>query len=168
MEYQVVGYGSLESHESLKETIKDKPFKQIIVKGYKRVFNLKEEKSKDPDVLNLIKNKKSDFNGVLFKVNEKELKKIKEREDIYNIEETLCYNFNTNKKLSKCLIFIDKLIYIDNKNLLPNKEYFILCRKAAYKISKKFGEYWDNSTYTSSGEKISDWLKSHKEYNKLD
>ncbi len=165
MDYNIIGYGSLLSHKSLKEDCKDKKFKQVIVKGYKRIFNIDEGNSHD--VLNLTPEKSSAFNGVLFKVNDRELKKLKEREDWYNIEESECYNFNTNKKAGKCLLFIDHMILIDKHHKNPDKRYFILCREAAYHISKKFGRYWDETTYVSSGKKVSEWIKTNPEYNTI-
>ncbi|MEK6908744.1 MAG: hypothetical protein AABX23_01690 [Nanoarchaeota archaeon] len=54
-----IGYGSLLSHSSLKETIKDKKFTPIIVKGYKRIFNLKIRNNGKTDILNLIKDKRA-------------------------------------------------------------------------------------------------------------
>lgn len=165
--YNIVGYGSLMSHKLLKETCKDKRFQPVIVKGYKRVFNIAEYKSKDPDVLNLEKSKESSFNGVVFKINEEELLKMKKREDWYNLEESDYYAFDTNNKIGKCYLFIDHLILIDKHHKNPNKKYFILCREAAYHLSKKFGEFWDNTTFVSSGEKISEWIRKNPEYNTI-
>ena len=164
MEYHLIGYGSLMSHQSLRETIPDKHFTPVIVKGYKRIFNLAE---KNGDVLNLIKSRKSFFNGVLFKVNEKELIKIKKREDEYNLEETSAYDFLTKKKLCKCLIVTDNIISIDRKKRKPDKSYFTLCRESAYHISKEFGRYWDNTSFISNGQKVSNWIKNHPEYQTL-
>ncbi len=163
MKYNFVGYGSLMSHKSLEKTVENKHFKPVIVKGYKRVFNIIEA----GDVLNLKKNKNSRFNGVLFRVNEKELKKIRRREKGYSLEQTWAYNFLNGKKLCKCFIVIDHLFFIDKRRRKPNKGYFVLCREAAYHISKKFGEYWDNTTYISTGEKVSSWIKRNKEYNTI-
>lgn len=167
MMHNIVGYGSLISHKSLRETIPDKVFRPVFVKGYKRIFNLALENSKDPDVLNLIKSPKSVFNGVLFKANDKELLRIKEREAEYNIEEARAYDFYTNIALCKCLIAIDHVIAIDKHHNNPNKGYFILCREAAYHISKKFGEFWDKTTYLSNGENIEKWIKKNKQYDTI-
>jgi hypothetical protein len=162
MEYSLVGYGSLISHKSLTETIKDRKFIPVIVRGYKRIFNLFVDNKKD--VLNVKKSADSKFNGVLMKVNDEELKKIKLREDVYEFTETEIYDFKTKKKLGKALIVIDRFIDIDKNNLLPDKRYFILCRESAYHISKEFGLFWDKTTYTSDNEKISEWIKNHREY----
>ncbi|MDP1695619.1 MAG: hypothetical protein Q8L29_01745 [archaeon] len=167
MNYKIAGYGSLLSHKSLKETIPNKKFKKIIIKGFKRIFNVIDAKSKNPDVLNIEKSSNHLFNGILFSVNLKELKKLKEREDDYNLEEIEYYDFQTGKILGKCLIYIDHSIAIDHHHKNPNKKYFILCREAAYHINKKFGQLWDDTTFTSTGEKIADWIKSHKEYNSI-
>ena len=165
MEYEIVGYGSLISHNSLKETCKDKEFQEVIIKGYKRIFNI--AKNNKFDILNIKESKKDKLNAVLFKVNEKELKKLKEREDWYNFEETLTYDFKTDKLLTKALISIDHTVCIDKSNHPPNKSYFILCREAAYHISKDFGKFWDETTFNSSGKKVSDWIKQHPKYNTI-
>ncbi|MEK6891149.1 MAG: hypothetical protein AABX03_03340 [Nanoarchaeota archaeon] len=167
MEHNLVGYGSLLSHKSLKETINNKHFKPVIVKGYKRIFNIAVKKEENFDELNLEKSKKSKFNGVMFKVNEDELEKINKREREYNLEEVEVYDFKTGKRLGKSLVVVDYFIKIDRKNKLPSKSYFILCRQAAYHISKEFGKYWDKTSFISDEERVDKWIKNHKEYDKL-
>lgn len=168
MDYEVIGYGSLLSHKSLKETIPNKHFTQVIVRGYKRVFNIADIKSENPDVLNVITSPKHFFNGVMFKVNEKELAKIKKRENVYKLRETFAYDFLTGKELCECFICVDLHFEIDKQNRKPNKSYFILCREAAYHISKIFGNFWDETTFTSDNKRITDWIKENKEYNTID
>ncbi len=166
MEYNFVGYGSLINHNSLSKTIKDKIFILIIVKGYKRIFDIVEEDKKE-DCLNIVKSEKDDFNAVMFKINEEELIKLKEREDVYNLEEVEVYDFKTLRKLGTALISSDPYVGIDKRGLLPDERYFILCREAAYNISEEFGNYWDKTTFTSKGKKISDWIKKHPEFDSL-
>jgi len=165
MKYLIVGYGSLMSHNSLKETLRDKHFRLVIVRDFKRVFNLLIDSGKD--VLNLVKDSGCKFNGVLFEVDEPELKKLKKREEEYNLEEVNVYDFKSKKKIGKGLICIDYFIGVDKMNKLPDKRYFILCREAAYHISKEFGVFWDKTTYTSNNEQISKWIKKHKEYDSI-
>ncbi|MBU3924258.1 MAG: hypothetical protein KJ592_05040 [Nanoarchaeota archaeon] len=162
--YPIVGYGSLLSHSSLRETIKDKRFQKILVKGYKRIFNLIDGKT---DILNLEKSKTDHFNAILFYVNDEELKKLKLREDEYNLEKVDVFDFTTKEKISEAYISIDYIIDIDSGKKQPNKEYFTLCRSAAYELGNDFGKYWDETTYTSSNEKITNWIKKNKEYDKL-
>jgi len=166
MKYNFVGYGSLLSHNSLSKTIKDKKFIPVVVKGYKRIFDLIEDNKKQ-DCLNVIKSKKDFFNAIMFSINEKELTKIKEREDVYNLEDVEVYDFKSRIKLGKALISSDSIVGIDHKGLLPDRRYFILCREAAYHISKEFGKMWDKTTFTSKGIKISKWIKKHKGYDTI-
>jgi hypothetical protein len=162
----IVGYGSLVSHNSLKETIKDKHFIPVIVKGYKRIFDIAQIEGENSDVLNLKKSPKNEFNGVMFSVTDKELEKLKQREDGYELEQVPAYHFKTKDKLGNCFVFLDKTDL--DKSLFPYRSYFLLCRDAAYHISKKFGKMWDETTFVSTGEKISEWLKEHKEYDDID
>ncbi len=165
MEYKVVGYGSLISHNSLKEDIGDKRFKPVIVKGFKRIFDIYE--GKRGDVLNLEEDKKGKFNGVMFKVDENELRKLRKREDVYGFEKKNVYDFKTRKKIGKALLFIDFFIDIDKKKKLPDKRYFILCREAVYHISKEFGRMWDKTTFVADGERVDKWIKKHGDFDSL-
>lgn len=167
MKYNFVGYGSLLDHKSLRESIKDKKFRQVIIKGYKRIFNISEKEKENSDILNIQKSKSSYFNAVLFKVDEKELKALKRREDDYNLEKVDVYDFKTKKKIGKALIDIDYFVSIDKNKKLPSRKYFILCRKAAYNISKKFGKMWDKTTYISDNECVDNWIKNNKEYDTI-
>jgi hypothetical protein len=167
MKYNFVGYGSLLSHESLKQSIEDKNFRLVKVKGYKRIFNLSTKKDENADVLNIKKSKTHHFNGVLFSINDKELKEIKEREDDYNLEKVDVYDFKTNKKLGKAFFVIDYIVSIDKKKKFPSKSYFIMCRQAAYNISREFGEYWDKTTYISDNESVYQWIKKHPDYDTI-
>jgi cation transport regulator ChaC len=162
IKYYFFGYGSLLDHKSLKQSIRDKKFHQAYIKGYKRIFNLKEGKKHKSDILNLIKKRGYSCNGVLFKVNKDELKSLTRREDEYNLEQTTAYDFLTRKRIGKCFMVIDYLVSIDKGKFNPNKSYFNLCRKAAYSLSNKFGKQWDKTTFLSNGISVQDWLnKKH-------
>lgn len=162
MQNNFVGYGSLLNHNSLKETVHDKKFKLVIVKGYKRIFNLDIRKNGKSDVLNVVKSKNNFFNGVMFKISESDLFKLKKREDEYNLEEVIVYDFKTKKRLGKALIAIDYFVGIDHDHKKPNEHYFHLCREGAYHLGKDFGKVWDETTYTSDNKKISKWIKDIK------
>jgi len=122
---------------------------------------------KDPDYLNVVKSKNNSINGVMFKTDEKELIKLKRRELEYNMELVDIYDFLTHKKIGKGFLFVDNFIRIDKSKKKPQKSYFILCREAAYHISREFGEYWDKTTYTSNKKNIKDFLKKNKKYNTI-
>lgn len=159
--YNFVGYGSLLSHKSLKETIKDKKFKKVLLNGYKRVFNLSLSEKYNEDVLNLVKSRGSSCNAVIFKVTEKELEKLNHREAEYNLEEIPVYDLS-GKKIGKALASIDKFIKIDNEARLPSKSYLKLCRDAAYKIGKRFGKIWDDTTFLADGRSVREYFKDEK------
>lgn len=165
MKHKVVGYGSLMSHKSLEVTMHEKKkFKPVVVRGYKRVFNLKTNLLGKSDCLNVMKSPGNKFNAIVFSVDDVDLRKLKERETDYNVEETEAFDFSTGELVGKCLLFTDYLVGIDHSRKKPSKSYFKLCREAAYHLSKEFGKMWDETTFTSSGEKISDWIKSHPQY----
>ena len=103
----------------------------------------------------------------MFKVDEEELKKIYQREMEYNMEKTSVYDWKTKKKIGEGLVVIDYFVEIDKKGKLPSKPYFLLCRKAAYRISREFGKMWDKTTYISNDEKVIDWIKNHPEYDRI-
>jgi cation transport regulator ChaC len=166
-EYAIVAYGSLMSHQSIRETIPDRHFTPVIVKGYQRIFDLAVERGKCPDVLNVVKASGHSFNGLLFKVTNTELRKIKEREDDYNLVYTWAYEFLTGQRLCRCLVSTDVIVALDQRSRKPNKSYFIMCREAAYHVSPEFGVYWDMTTYTVRGQTITDWIKKNKTYNTL-
>lgn len=165
--YTMVAYGSLMSHQSIRETIPDRHFTPVIVKGYRRIFDLAVERGKSPDVLNVLPAAGKSFNGLLFRVTDTELRKVKEREDDYNLQETWAYDFMTGARLCKCLVSTDVLVGLDKRRRSPNREYFILCREAAYHVSQEFGVYWDNTTYTSSGQVVTRWIKQHRSYDTI-
>ena len=115
----------------------------------------------------MAKSKDHEFNGVLFELDDSELNALKRREYHYNLEETKAYDFTTKKLLGMSLVVIDYYVCIDHLHRCPNKPYFILCREAAYEISEKFGKFWDETTYTSGNEKISDWIKKNPNYDTI-
>lgn len=166
MTYRIFGYGSLISRRSLGGTLADadRTFTPAVVKGYRRVFNYKEERDRDPDMLNLVKDGRAHVNGVVFEVTEEELAKLKAREDVYNFEPVIAHDFETGKKIGECLASVDPYINIDHDGNLPDKAYFLMCRQAAYAVSKAFGKMWDETTYTAKGERVSEWLEKHPQY----
>ncbi len=165
--YKFVGYGSLLSHRSFHPSEKDaKILGAVIVKGYKRIFDISES-GKNSDVLNVEKSSGSEFNGILFEVDERELGKLSDREDWYNFEPVKVYDFKTKKPLGKALVCVDHYLFIDKRKELPAKDYFILCREAAYHLSGEFGKFWDETTFLSNGEKVAEWIKNHKVYDTI-
>jgi hypothetical protein len=78
-----------------------------------------------------VKSPQSTFNGVLFQVNDAELKRIMKREDEYSLAEEWAYDFLTGKKLCKCLIVIDYVVSTDKDTRKPKKDTRVTSEKQA-------------------------------------
>jgi hypothetical protein len=167
MRFWLIGYGSLLNEKSFAKTLKLRPFRPVTVKGFKRVFNLAIRPGAGANVLNVLPKKNAHFNGVLFSVTEKELFVLKRREFDYNIVPCTAHDFKTGKRIRNCWVMSNELIMLDKKNRLPNKPYFIVCREGAYSISEAFGKEWDATTFTSSGTRISNWIKKRPGYDAI-
>lgn len=164
MRYYFVAYGSLMDHQALTESIVDRHFTPVIVKGFRRVFDVKDVKSKDPDVLNVEKARGHEFNGVLFRVSHPELRKLMKRETEYKLTRVQAREFLTGKLICRGFMVTDRGVGIDTGDRKPNRPYFIECRRAAYRVSAEFGRFYDATTYLSDGSKVSGWLKRHRSY----
>ena len=109
-EMWLVSYGSLMD----KEKIKGKDYRLVIVKDRKRIFNKvvsrkvwkRYSKGNEIATLNVIKNKKSSFNAIAYKINNKDFRKLKDREKDYHLEKAEVYDYKTNKKLGQYNIFV--------------------------------------------------------------
>ena len=173
---KIIGYGSLISKESLKRTIKTHSnFKEVLVHGYKRVFDLKSAKQMyepwdtDVAVLNVEKSKNARFNGVVYEVSLNEFHKLLEREKTYRIIKVKYSDYKTDKAEGEAFLFLGLEQYV-HPNLNPHTHYFHVCRKGAYSISDEYGLDWDRTTYLANGKKVSelgDHLVRLNKYHKL-
>lgn len=162
--YNFVGYGSLINHRSLSHTIHNKKLTPVIIKGYRRVFDVLA--SRNSTYLNIEKSPGDYFNGVLFTIDKTELKLLIKRESPeYELKEVWAYDFTNKKKLCRAFLAIDYSISVaKGSSSMPNKEYFLLCREAAYSFGQEFGHIWDQTTFLADGKIISSWLKEHPDY----
>ena len=163
MNFTMVGYGSLVSDNILQQASSNEKLVPVIVKGYKRVFNMDSGRDPNEKQLSVTKQDGHSFNGILFSVDAEQLEKLKKREWGYTLERVMTYNFSSGKEWEECQVFAGMAAYLSSDGI-PEKDYFILCRKGAYAISEEFGKYWDQTTYTSQGETISEWIKKNKEF----
>jgi cation transport regulator ChaC len=164
MRYYYVAYGSLMDHRALTESIPDRHFTPVVIKGWRRIFDVRDVRSKEPDVLNAEKLRGHDFNAVLFQVSHSELRKLMKRETEYKLTRVKAHEFLTGKMLCGCFMVTDRGVGIDTTGLKPNRSYFIECRRAAYHVSNEFGRYYDETTFISDGEKLSNWVKRNRSY----
>lgn len=114
----IFGFGSLINSDSLRSTIFDAAdIKPAYVKGFLREFNLWNPigfKNISPELTGIpfcaldikrIPDLKARVNGVTFKVNETQLKKLQARERGYKLVKSVAYDFNTDKKFGECYLF---------------------------------------------------------------
>lgn len=154
------------SHKSLQKTITNRKFKPVLVKWFKRIFNvdLDPKSSKNTDVLNIAKDKSKFFNWILIEIDEKELKKLKKREKHYIFEKIEAKDMYSDKIYSNCIVAIDYNTDIDYGLKKPKEDYFRLCREAAYHLSQDFWKIFDETTFTSKNESIKDFLSKDPNY----
>jgi cation transport regulator ChaC len=157
---KVVGYGSLMSKRSLRQTIRSHSnYREVWIHGYRRTFDLKSPKrlyepwDKDIAVLNVETAPKCRFNAVIFEVSPAMFHKIIEREKSYYMVKVKYTDYRDRKVEGEAFLFVGLEQNID-KNLHPRTHYFHICRKAAYDISEKFGRDWDSSTYLQNGRRV--------------
>ena len=167
MKYYFVAYGSLMDHRALKEHIPDRHLTPVVVRGWKRIFDVRDVKSRNPDVLNVLKSRGHDFNAMLFQVSHTELRKLVAFEVEYTLARVKVREFLTGKLLCSSFMVTDRGVGIDTQGRKPNRPYFIECRRAAYRTSEEFGRYYDETTYLSDGAKVSRWLKRQPSYTTL-
>lgn len=154
----IIGYGSLIDPASRAKTIPPREATPIIVKGYRRIFNMAILDGPEPNVLNAERQQASSFNAVTIIVNEEELELLKRRETNYDPEHTPYYDPQKGEQLGTAIIFIGKKEAKDTSERPPNSKYLKLCRKAAYSIGINFGMQWDRTTLLADGTVLADWL----------
>ncbi len=167
MKYYFFAYGSLMDHASLTEGIPDRHFTPVTLKAWRRIFDVRDVHSKDPDVLNIEPARGHSVNGVLFQVSHPELRKLMKRETEYKLARVRVQEFLTGRPLCGCYTVTDRGVGIDMDDRKPNRPYFIACRQAAYDISTDFGRCYDETTFLSDGRKVRTWIKRNRSYARL-
>ena len=149
MSVYVFGYGSLINKDELSEELhKKKRVTPVIVSGLKRSFNVSSSGGKYK-VLGVKDTNKTWCNGVLFKVNVKELEKLIERENKYIVKaiEQNRISFDYGKKVDfkkedQVLCFYPKPLYILNKKKSTSRHirphYETICLEGAAELGEDF------------------------------
>lgn len=163
----VGGYGTLLYQESLNDTIQREnieenlEFYPVIVKGYMRAFNLRAPhyqssyrlsgQGNELAAANVFPVEGAYFNGIVYPVNEEELRRLDQRESYYQRHEVEFWHFSDPIKLDKGFIYsaplTSKLIVSDPDLLLPRWIDYMYARTGAYSVSQSFGEMYDKTTY---------------------
>ncbi len=173
MTHLILGYGTLLLKDSLNDTIgKDAVQKEscfpVTVPDYQRLFNLRplhyesSQKIVKKDIENAAMNVKiktgSHFNALAFTVSEEQLKKLDKREKYYERKLVPIHCFDTKSNLGQAYCYVSQSdaewIEHDPEKLLPLWRDIVWGRVGAYRISKKFGIDFDNTTFLADGQTL--------------
>lgn len=175
----IVGFGTLLLQESLGDTVgkgNEKKFTPIIVKGYRRLFNLLpdhyeadnrlRQDGTEKGAANIEPAEGVQFNGLSFLADADDLDNLDKRERYYKRSVVQHYDFETGEELGECHVYESPLdarwLVRDNTQLLPLWRDIVYARVGAYRISKAFGEMYDASTYMADGKTL--MIDYYKDY----
>lgn len=182
----VVGYGTLLYEESVGDTIgekaKHKAYIPVLVKGFKRLFNLLpehykpsfkiSEKPVEKAAANVIRSAGHYFNGLAFEVSDDELKNLNKRESHYDLILTDIFDFFSHVPLGKGIVYSasEELdVVTRNTEYLPDWEDISWARTGAYRYGESFGKVYDETTFLVDGKtRVVDYYKNHLEELNLD
>lgn len=169
----LVGYGTLLYRGSLGQSIgatmaESKPSVPVIVRDYKRLFNLRPEHYESSHKLNATgielgsmnvePSTGSTFNALAIPVNTLELEILDQRERYYRRVTAAVHDFSTREPVGLGHLYAAELgskwLNNDVRELLPRWQDIIWARTGAYAISDKFGQYYDATTYMADGKTL--------------
>ena len=175
----IVGFGTLLLQESLGDTISNtKKFIPILVKNYRRLFNLLPDhyeadnrlRSDDTEIgaANIEPAEGFQFNGLSFEASASDLENLDSRERYYKRSEVPYYDFETGANLGMCYVYespLDARWLVGNTDkLLPLWRDIVYARVGAYRTSEAFGKMYDATTYLADGKTLMiDYYKDHLE-----
>ena len=160
----IVGYGTLLYRKSVGDTIghsaKEKAYHPVIVKGYKRVFNLLpshyepsyriSDQPVERAAANIVSCEGALFNGLAFEVSDDELTEIDRRESHYDRIEVIIYDFESRNAIGNGYVYTantERATLTDDARFLPDWIDISWARTGAYRISPDFGLMYDQTTF---------------------
>lgn len=175
----MAGFGTLLLQESLDDTVgadAAKKFTPIVIKNYKRLFNLLPDHYEAYNFLrqdgiekgaaNIEPAEGFQFNGLSFLADPNDLDRLDKRERYYKRSAVTYYHFDTGEELGECYVYESPLnarwIVRNNNKLLPLWRDIVYARVGAYRISKSFGEMYDATTYMADGKTL--MIDYYKDY----
>ena len=166
----IIGYASMINEESLAKTIKPREFKEVLIKGYKRIFNQRayrlRQYNADPKqnrvaIANAVPQENSYFNAVMFEVDDYEFEKLMIREKACHTKKVTAELKNMEK--AEAVMFVGNKVHegteMASNDYLPIELYLKRCRQGAYEVSEEFGKQWDETTFIGDGRTIKEYLK---------
>lgn len=171
MALYIVGFGTLLYTESVGDTLGkaagSKLYHPVIIKGFKRLFNLLpshykpsyriSEKPVERAAANILRLERAYFNGVAFEVSREELEEIDQRESHYRRIETIMYDFKNGKPIGKAYVYSadeDLAILTKDPSYLPDWEDISWARTGSYRRGEAFGKMYDQTTFLADGETL--------------
>ena len=157
----IFGYGSLINLEDLKATASDAfDIRPCYIRGFIRDFSVLDPvgfSESNLDVGGLpycaldvrpSPDKAVRVNGVIFRTNEGDFKRLVQREQNYNLIKTIAYDFHTNEPLGDCVLFSANK---NNGNFDFKSEvqmrYLQICLKGARQYGDAFYQEFLGTTY---------------------
>ena len=169
----LVGYGTLLYRGSLGQSIgatlaESKPVVPVVVRDYKRLFNLRPEHYQSSHKLsaagielgamNVEPSAGSSFNAVAMTVGAEELEILDRRERYYRRLTVPVHDFTTGEVLGSGHFYAaepgSRWLERDVSLLLPRWQDIVWARTGSYAISHDFGRYYDATTYMADGETL--------------
>lgn len=179
----LVGFGTLLLQESLGDTIGAdgagrKRFRPIIVKNYRRLFNLLPDHyvadnrlrtdGTEIGAANIEPAAGEQFNGLAYEVDASDLERLDQRERYYVRRPVAYFDFETGEALGQCFVYESepnaRWIVRNVQRLLPLWRDIVYARVGAYRIGTAFGKMYDQTTYLADGKtRLVDYYKDHLE-----
>jgi hypothetical protein len=169
----LIGYGTLLYRGSLGQSIgataaESRPITSVIVRGYKRLFNLRPQHYQSSNkvnaggielgAMNVEPSSGSSFNAVAIPVNARELEILDQRERYYRRATTPVHDFSAGDPVGLGHVYAaepgSNWVERDIRKLLPRWQDIEWARTGAYAISHAFGQYYDATTYLADGETL--------------
>jgi hypothetical protein len=156
--YNQIGYGSLLHVDELKKQNIDPSRVDLVkVKGFKRVFNqLPSWRKVDgikKAVMNIEKDENSWFNALVIKdIDEAYLQDLDHRERGYNrtaLEDGSVTLYSDGSVIKNCIVYKGKEDK-QSSEILPNPDYFIICKDGAECHGEEFFKDYLQSTYKNT------------------
>jgi hypothetical protein len=156
--YNQIVYGSLLDPKELeKHEISMDRVKFVKVKNFKRVFNQepswRKVESNNRAVMNIESDQSCWFNALLIEgVSQKQVEELDHRErgyDRVNIPDGDVIEYGSGKIMKNCIVYKGK-IDKQNHEILPNLDYFDICKNGAESYSEEFYADYMTTTYKNS------------------
>jgi len=156
--YNQIVYGSLLHVDELKkQNIDSSRIELVKVKGFKRVFNQLPSWRKVEGIKKAVMNIEYDndawFNAIVIKnLSEADIKKLDHRERGYDrlaLEDGSVTLYSDNSVVKNCIVYKGKKEK-QSLEILPNPDYFIICKDGAKSQGEEFFQDYMATTYQNN------------------